>query len=213
MSYVPRPGSVAERLVNLILAKPAGIRTATLAAEAGVDIENVAGNLQTAISHGLVTACKVEVPGRRAEKEYRPGPGRPPVSETKDYTPPRATIVVRMRDTDSSATRQPQPAVGQNTGSPEVDTQPPSADRAEPRPTATPVPKPKGRGMGPAAASVPAAERPTRPPRPYFAADTNGQLVIDLPRLDAPVVLDGSEHYALREFIQATPGLLWKENT
>jgi hypothetical protein len=81
VSYTPRPGSKTEALVNAILAKnDTAIRSTELATLTGIPAASVQGCLQIAVDAGIVTACKVEVPGKRDGWEYRRGSGIPPPS-------------------------------------------------------------------------------------------------------------------------------------
>lgn len=83
MSYQPRPGSKTESLVKAILAKDGTpIRSGDLATQCGVPAASVMSCLQGAVDAGIVTACKVEVPGKRDCWEYRRGSGLPPPSAT-----------------------------------------------------------------------------------------------------------------------------------
>jgi hypothetical protein len=90
VSYAPRPGSKTEALVNAVLAQnDMAIRSAELSTLTGIPAASVQGCLQIAVDAGLVTACKVEVPGKRDCWEYRRGSGMPPPSATPQLDPTR----------------------------------------------------------------------------------------------------------------------------
>lgn len=93
-TYAPAPGSIAETLVNIIRQHHSPIRTAELAALAGIDTDNVSGNLTAAIRNGIISCCKIELPGhKRTVKEYRWGPGIAPRGISKSYQSPKPTII------------------------------------------------------------------------------------------------------------------------
>lgn len=193
-----------QRLIDAIQAAGT-IRTPALAEATGIKAGAIQSLLATAERKGEVLGCTITRPGQRPVREYRIGSG---VANTFTPLNPRKTrVAVRHHNTEAgtppAAALQPQPAVGLNTGSTSSD-----APHAATPPRGVPSPKPPK----PTASAPGASGRDVHPKKatvdPYFAVDTQGALVIDLPRLATPLVLDAVEHHALRRFFHATTGVI-----
>ena len=110
MSYQPRPGSKTETLVKAILALAGTpIRSGDLATQCDVPAASIMSCLQGAVDAGIVTACKVEVPGKRDCWEYRRGSGLPPPSATPQLDPTRKKPDTATRRAVGSIPPKPTP--------------------------------------------------------------------------------------------------------
>ena len=119
-----------------------------------------------------------------------------------------AGIIERHADGYRAATtRQPQPAVGKNTGSNGLSS-PMTSSKAiavssPPAPSADQV---KGREIGPAAPKPSTGNRRTPP---HFIIDSEGRIVIDFAGFPEPLLLSAAEALALGDFMFATQSL-WR---
>lgn len=110
MSYKPRPGSKTETLIKTILAKAGTpIRSGDLATQCGVPAASIMSCLQGAVDSGIVTACKVEVPGKSDCWEYRRGSGMPPPSATPALGTTRKKPAAATRRAVGSTPPKPTP--------------------------------------------------------------------------------------------------------
>lgn len=225
-NYTPMPGSKAELLIHVLRQRQVAMRTPELAEAADVEQNSVTPLLATAVKNGVVTCCKIEVPGKaKAMNEYRIASGMSSLTARPELKPARPTIVP-VRPTEgttidkplptrplrpaapqpifpatSNAAENSQPAVEHNTGS----------DRGAPtsRPAAvavaaaqaTPAPETKP-AMGPARRKAPARD----------------DLAITIDQDGAVTIIYEDEHYidltpaqtlALGDFFHATENL-WR---
>ena len=213
-----RTAVVADKLVDAI--RSAGtIRTAELAKITGVAANYIGTALAPAIAARRVIMCKVSIPGQKGGpiNEYRIGSGIPdtfkPLAPKKNGAlgiaahhsagaghAPLSTPKPDVTQIEpATLVHQPQPAVGQNTGSTRSDSSfdPPEA-RAVAAAGRTPKSEPKRRGMGPASG------RPSAGDVIRIQLDDDGTLLIATG--EAIIELDPKQTRKLGHFLGATHG-------
>lgn len=155
--YTPRPGSNAEKAVNILRQHNRSMRTPEIAEISGMSLIEIGSALEAPVKHGLVTVCKITNAAGSKTSEYRIGSGVPMVSQGS-YQPGKKLVTAIQRPTPIIP-KPAQPAVASaldvrsqsNTGSdPQVATSLP-AEVAVAAIKATPKPKAKVRELGPAA--------------------------------------------------------------
>lgn len=200
MSYTPTPGSKSASLINALREAGRAMRTQELSDVTGVPAENVHGLLDTAVKHGAVTCCKIEIVGnKRAIKEYRIGPGMPSKIDRQEYKPQKQTILP-VRPPEAPIVDKPWPP--RITPEPDMVIPPPltlgeKLKRAINPPRPDPI-------MPPSARRHPATGKLG------FTIDDGGTLTIYLnDGMSDPLTLDNDETLALGDFLHATTGI-WR---
>lgn len=212
MSYTPKPGSQADRLLAVLKKAGRAMRTPELAEASGLTIIQASTALVHAVERGAVTMCKVSHPNGAQMNEYRLASGMPMISHG-DYNPKKKTITTR-RPADPPAptlpaliavsTAQPEVAAN-NTGSDVQMTTSSPAAVAVAASRQTPEPEAKLRELGPASPKVPAGNVDLG-----FSIDDGGSLTIYLnDGMSDPLVLEPAETLALGDFLWASEKL-WR---
>lgn len=191
MSYAPRPGSKTETAIAFIQ-KRGSARTDDIVQATGIGRDSLNTLLRPAVDAGVLVCCKVEQPGKPPTNEYRPGSGLPALTQRAELKP-----------SSRLPRRDPQPAVGQNTGSAPSGLLPEQSSSADGRAVATsPAPAPKGRELGPAAARAPASNAMD------ITIDQDGAVTFCIPN-EPPIELDPGQTLALGHFLISTEPL-WR---
>jgi hypothetical protein len=219
-TYKPTPGSKTEKLVNAVLKSERPIRSNALAEITGIEKSLVTSSLIAAVKAGLVTACKVTVPGTPPQMEYKAGPGMPRTGETPLKTALAGNPVIPVREAERKTIETPfyltppehpiasssnaQPAVASNTGSPR-DVVSSEKSSASARAVANKTP----RAVLPISATTEACDVGGLGTL-GFSIDDGGELTIYLnDGMSDPLVLDSDETLALGDFLHCTEAL-WR---
>ncbi len=187
MGRTTDPHSTTSKLVEII--RPSGSeRTADLAEATGLEPKFITALLTPRVKTGNLVACKIEVPGKAAQNEYRIGSGlplkgsdRPALSTARTHHP-----------------HGPQPEVGDNTGSARSEPCDGSPDEASAVPLTLPAPASSVDGAG--------TERfVSEDPLPLCAIDSTGRMSISIG--DTTHVLRRDQVKAIWNFMQHSYGV------
>lgn len=196
-TYKPQPGSKADQLIQVLRSTAMPWRTPDLAKQVDCKQDAVQPLLASAVAAGMVTCCKVEVPGRRQMNEYRSGPGRPPIAGAADLKPQRPTIIPIRLPSGPAIDNQPdQPAVSHNTGSPRGA---PSSDTVKAPARAVAMKAPQ--------AKLPHSAKPAVRNEIHISLDSRATLTIH--RDVGTSIFSADEVLEIGDYLHATQGI-WR---